>query len=77
MKTVHVYTQPECPPCKIVKQFLDHHNVQYTEYDINKNQEARKKLTSVYRSYSTPTVIVNEEAVTGFNIKKLEELLNI
>ncbi len=36
MKKIEVYTQPDCPPCVIVKEFLKHNNVAYEEFDVKK-----------------------------------------
>ncbi|MEC2075188.1 glutaredoxin domain-containing protein [Metabacillus fastidiosus] len=76
-KKIIVYTQPECPPCQIVKQFLQHHNFSFEEIDITKNEEARLKLINEFKATSTPTVTVDDEIVIGFNLQKLEHLLNI
>ncbi|WP_273131129.1 glutaredoxin family protein [Metabacillus sp. HB246100] len=77
MKNVTIYSQPGCPPCEIVKQFLDHHQITYVEKDISSDMEARDKLVYELGSSSTPTVTVNQEVVTGFDLKKLEWLLEI
>ncbi|MFD3447961.1 glutaredoxin domain-containing protein [Microbacteriaceae bacterium 4G12] len=77
MKTVTVYTQPDCPPCKIVKQFLQHYDIPFAEYDIKKDSAARDRLVYDYHSYSTPTVVIDGEVVTGFNIEKLQQLLGL
>lgn len=36
MRKIEVYTQPDCPPCVIVKEFLKHNNVVYEEFDVKK-----------------------------------------
>lgn len=74
-KTIMVYTQPDCPPCKIVKQFLDHHHIRYDETDITKDAQAKDYLINTLQSYSTPTVTVNEHTVKGFDLAALEQLL--
>jgi glutaredoxin 3 len=77
MKKVELYTQPDCPPCQIVKEFFRHYSITYTEYNIKTDNAARNRLIYDYNSYSTPTVVVDGEAVTGFNIERLEQLLGI
>ena len=77
MKKIEVYTQPDCPPCTIVKEFLKHNNVVYEEFDIKKDAAARNRLLYDYESYSTPTVVIDEEVVAGFQIEKLQQLLGI
>ncbi|MED4403771.1 glutaredoxin domain-containing protein [Metabacillus fastidiosus] len=76
-KKIIVYTQPECPPCQIVKQFLQHYNFSFEEIDITKNEEARLTLINEFKATSTPTVTIDDEIVIGFNLQKLEHLLNI
>ena len=73
---IEVYTQPDCPPCVIVKEFLKHNNVAYEEFDV-KDAAARNRLLNDYDSYSTPTVVIDGEVVAGFQIEKLQQLLNI
>ncbi|WP_226666033.1 glutaredoxin family protein [Metabacillus litoralis] len=77
MKNVVIYTQPNCPPCQIVKQFLNHHNVDFDEKDVSEDFDARETLVNKLHSTSTPTVTIDNEVVTGFNLKRLEELLGI
>ena len=73
---IEVYTQPDCPPCVIVKEFLKHNNIAYEEFDV-KRRRRRNRLLYDYDSYSTPTVVIDGEVVAGFQIEKLQQLLNI
>ncbi|AIE59474.1 glutaredoxin family protein [Bacillus methanolicus] len=77
MKKVTVYSQPDCPPCTVVKAFLQEYKVEYEEKDIKKDKRARDELINKYQSYSTPTVVIGEEIVTGFDLEKLRKLLNL
>jgi glutaredoxin 3 len=76
-RKVAVYTQPDCPPCKVVKEFLRHHQIEFEEFDVSKDKAARNRLINVYQSYSTPTVVVNDEVVAGFDLSALEKLLEL
>jgi glutaredoxin-like YruB-family protein len=77
MKKIIIYTQNECPPCKIVKMFLADHQVDYEEKNISTDMRARKELTEKYGAYSTPTVLVGEEVIIGFELEKLKKALDI
>ena len=72
-----IYTQNDCPPCKIVKMFLNEHQVDFHEKNITLDKSARDELTKTYGSYSTPTVIVNNEVITGFDLERLKKALNL
>ncbi|WP_243385382.1 glutaredoxin domain-containing protein [Bacillus kexueae] len=76
-QNVEVYTQPDCPPCKVVKQYLDHHNISYEEFDVSTDMDARNRMINEFEAYSTPTIRVGEELVIGFDLKKLASLLSI
>lgn len=76
-KKITVYTQPECPPCQIVKQFLNHHGFRFEEINIKEDEQARLKLINEFKATSTPTITVDDEIVIGFDLQKLERLLNI
>ena len=77
MNDIIVYTQNDCPPCKIIKMFLDDYGFSYTEKNINHDDQSRRELTEVYGSYSTPTIVIGNEIVTGFDLEKLKQVLAI
>lgn len=72
-----IYTQNDCPPCKIVKMFLNEHQIEFVEKNITQDQKARDELTKVYGAFSTPTVVVNNEVIIGFDLKGLSKALKI
>jgi len=72
-----IYTQNDCPPCKIVKMFLNEYKIDFVEKNITQDQKARDELTKVYGAFSTPTVVVNDEVIIGFDLKRLAKVLKI
>ena len=77
MNVITVYTQNDCPPCKIVKMFLNEHRIKFQERNITSDQNARKELTENYGAYSTPTVVTDKEVIIGFDLEKLQQALDI
>ncbi|MFO1445723.1 glutaredoxin family protein [Bacillus sp. Bva_UNVM-123] len=77
MEKIIVYSQPDCPPCEIVKMFLTNYGFSFEVKDIKTNQKAKMELIQKYESYSTPTIVIGETVITGFNLEKLKEALNI
>ena len=75
MKSIILYTQPECPPCQIVKLFLNDRGISYEEKNILEDDSAKQEWESKWNASSTPTVVVRGEAVTGFDLDKLTKLL--
>jgi len=72
---VILFTQPDCPPCQIVKLFLTERGVAFEERDITRDAAAVRELTEKYNSHSTPTLVIGEEVMIGFNPERLDEIL--
>jgi glutaredoxin-like YruB-family protein len=75
-KQVVVYSQPNCPPCGWVKDFLDREGITYEAKDVTKDAAALEELAKL-GSQSTPTVVVDGEVLIGFEEKKLRAALGI
>lgn len=75
MKPIILYTQPDCPPCQIIKLFLNDRGVGYEEKNISEDLSAKQEWETRWLASSTPTVVVHGEAVTGFDLEKLTNLL--
>lgn len=75
MQPIIIYTQPDCPPCEITKKYLQEKGISYIEKNVRQNQKARNELVKKYKSYSTPTVIIGEKVISGFNINEIENEL--
>jgi len=48
--------------------------VDFEERDISQDQSAAEELKK-YGSHSTPTVVVGEHVLVGFNPKRLDQIL--
>jgi glutaredoxin-like YruB-family protein len=70
-----IFTQPECPPCHVVKLFLTEKGLVFEERDISRDSEALRELTEKYGSHSTPTLVIGDEVMIGFNPERLDEIL--
>ncbi|PLS16499.1 NrdH-redoxin [Bacillus sp. M6-12] len=77
MAEIIVYSQPDCPPCKIMKMFLDEYGISYTEKNIKTDKQAMKELTKNHKSYSTPTIVIDGKVIIGFDQAILKNELNI
>ncbi|WP_201715165.1 glutaredoxin family protein [Rossellomorea arthrocnemi] len=76
MKEVTLYSQPDCPPCEVVKMFLKDRNVKYKEINIKEDNQARRYLIDQLKSYSTPTITIGSEVISGYNLEALTAALN-
>jgi len=75
-KAVIVFCQAGCPPCEWVKVFLEVKGVAFEERDVRTDPDAVRELVEKYQSNSTPTVIVGEQVMIGFDPERLEKMLS-
>lgn len=76
MKKVEIYTSNSCIYCHEAKEFLQEKNVPYVEHNISKDIEARKTLMAKgYRG--VPVIIIDDEAIVGFEKEELEVKLGL
>jgi len=70
-----VYTQLDCPPCGWVKNFLAERGVEYEERSIDSGFAVVREMTQKYNSQSTPTVVIGDEVLIGYDPERLSQLL--
>ena len=75
MEPILFFTQPGCPPCAYAKNYFDEHQIPYTLLDIKKDAKARNALMNKYDSYSTPTFVINDEVIIGFDQERITKAL--
>jgi glutaredoxin-like YruB-family protein len=75
MKKVVVYSQPGCPPCDWAKEYLTERGVPFTVRAVRSDYSAQRELVGTYKSRSTPTVVVGDEVMIGFDPDRLEKML--
>ncbi len=75
MKKIIVYTTPTCVFCPLVKNFLDGKGVEYEEIDVSSDANEMEKMKEKTGQMGVPVVLIGDDAVVGFDKKKIEELL--
>jgi glutaredoxin-like YruB-family protein len=74
-RKIVLFTQPDCPPCQVMKILLVERGVPYEERDIIADPAAVRELTEKYSSHSTPRLVIGEEVIIGFDPERLDEIL--
>lgn len=71
---VIVFTQQDCPPCGWVKNFLSERGVEFEERNIDSGSAVARELTQKYLSQSTPTIVIGDEVLIGYDPERLVQL---
>jgi len=74
-KKVFIYSTPTCPHCKRAKDYLTQKGVPFTEYNVATDREKAREMIEKTGQMGVPVILVDEEAIVGFNQGKLDELL--
>lgn len=75
-KNVSVYSTPTCPYCHQAKEYLKEKGVEFTDYNVATDIEARNAMVQKSGQLGVPVIEVDGSVVVGFNRTKLEELLS-
>ena len=73
---VIVFTQQDCTPCSWVKNFLMQRGVDFEERSIDSGLAIARELTHTYKSQSTPTVVIGDQVLIGYDPERLNQLLD-
>ncbi len=80
---VLVYALSTCVWCKMTKQYLKDHDIEYDYVDVDlcdekDKEKIREQILSKGGSLSYPTIIVDDNVlITGFRKDKFKETLGI
>ena len=75
MNKVEVFSSDTCKYCVELKDYLKENNVEYIEYNISKDEEARRNLIKL-GYMSVPVTLINGNHVLGFDRLRIRQLLN-
>jgi glutaredoxin len=67
MTTVVIYTAPECPHSKKLKEFLSGINMEFEEKCILTSPEMLEDLVKVSGQRAIPVTVVEDEIFVGFD----------
>ena len=74
MKTLNIYSKPDCSKCTMLKRWLEIKGIDYNEIDISESQEGMDKLVSSNR-VSLPVVEIEDEFVDLNEYNDIIELI--
>lgn len=77
MKDVTIYSTPTCHFCHITKEFLNKHNIPFTDYNVAIDLDKRKEMVDKSGQMGVPVIVIGDELMVGFNEEKLKAALSI
>ena len=74
-RKIIVFTQPDSLPCEAVKLFLKARGARFEERSIEDDENVVRELKEKYNSGSTPTTVIGDEVLIGFDPERIDQLL--
>ncbi|MFC1941668.1 glutaredoxin domain-containing protein [Chloroflexota bacterium] len=72
---IKIYTTPTCGFCHQAKKYLSDLGVNYSEYDVSVDRAAADEMVSLTGQMGVPVIVVDGQAIVGFDRPRLEQLL--
>jgi glutaredoxin 3 len=72
---ITVYSTPTCGYCHQAKRFLSDLGVHYTDIDVSRDRQAAEEMVRLTGQMGVPVIVIDGEAVVGFNRPRIEQLL--
>lgn len=72
---VTVYSTPSCGYCVQLKTWLKKNNIEFTDIDVSRNQEAARYIFGKSGQRGVPQTEIKGEIVVGFDPERIMELL--
>jgi glutaredoxin 3 len=68
MKKVEIYTTRYCPYCVAAKRLLSAKGVEFTEFDVSGDADARRKMTErAHGRMTVPQIFIGSTHVGGYD----------
>ncbi len=77
MNNVTIYTTPTCGYCHMAKEFLNSHNIAFTEKDVSQDQAAVQEMMTKSGQMGVPVIDVNGQIIIGFDQVRLIQALSV
>ena len=73
---IKVYSTPTCPWCKKAKDFLKEKGVDFQDFDVASNEEARNELLDKSGQMGVPVLDIDGEIIIGFDQEAIEKAVS-
>jgi glutaredoxin 3 len=75
MKKVTIYSTPTCTYCHAAKEFFTANGIQYTEFDVAADLEARGEMVTKSGQMGVPVIDIEGTIVVGFDEARIKTAL--
>lgn len=74
---VVVYSTPQCPYCKMAKDFLKQNKIDYKDIDVSSDEKAASVMIEKSGQMGVPVLDIEGIIIVGFDKEKIKKALKI
>lgn len=74
---VKIYTTDTCKYCQLAKDYFKSNSIEYKEYNVAEDMEARSEMVKVSGQMSVPVISIDENIIIGFNKDEIDKVLGL
>lgn len=74
---VKVYSTNSCPWCVKAKNYLNSVNIEFEEFNVQEDMEARDEMINKSKQMGVPVLDINGTVIVGFDKNAIDNALNI
>ncbi|OPY28845.1 MAG: glutaredoxin 3 [Methanocella sp. PtaU1.Bin125] len=75
MTRLMVFSQPTCPACNELKEYLKKKGADFEDRDVTADRQALDEMIKVHKVRVTPLLIAGDKKVIGFDPAEVDRLL--
>jgi glutaredoxin 3 len=73
---IKVYSTPQCPYCKMAKEYLSSKGTSFENIDVSNNQEAADEMVKISGQMGVPVIVFDGQPIVGFDKTKIDALIS-
>ena len=73
--SVEIYETSWCGYCKKAKNFFRSRGIDFSAYDIEKDQQAARRMMTMTDKRAVPFVVINGQGISGYSVAAYEQAL--
>lgn len=75
MTSIRVFSQPTCPACNELKDYLKKKGVAFEDLDVTANRAAMDEMIKVHKVRVTPLLVAGDKKIIGFDPVEIDRML--
>ncbi len=73
---ITIYSTPTCPYCVMAKNYFKQKNVNFSDYDVSRNQSKAEEMIRLSGQSGVPVININGNIIRGFDRQAIDRLIN-